>query len=280
MEIRLIAMDLDGTSLLPDHCSFSPRLLSALERAHKKGILIVPATGRPFGILPPPLTQHPTWESYIIVSNGGQIRNLKTADTLDRVPFSRETLQSLLSLSEELDLPIELSAGDRLYLTKDSFERKRFDPTLAFHVNTVLPKYGVIVPSFDEICNSAELQIEKASFSSIPEQIRDTLEQRVKSLPVSAVWASQSMFEITHIDATKGNALKTLCRMLDIPLSATMALGDSGNDVSMLKAAGLGVAMQTAPSYVQAAADAITESNTQDGAALAIVRYALAENPT
>lgn len=280
MEIRLIAMDLDGTSLLPDHCSFSPRLLSILERAHEKGILIVPATGRPFGILPPPLTQHPIWESYVIVSNGGQIRNLKTADTLDRVPFDRDTLQSLLTLSKELDLPIELSAGDRLYLTKDSFERKRFDPTLAFHVNTVLPKYGVIVPSFDELCGSEEFQVEKASFSSIPEELKDTLAKRVQSLSVSAVWASQSMFEITHANATKGNALKTLCKILDIPMSSTMAIGDSGNDVSMFQTAGFGVAMQTAPAYVRAAADAVTESNTQDGAALAIERYALAENPT
>ena len=54
-----------------------------------------------------------------------------------------------------------------------------------------------------------------------------------------------------------------------------MALGDSGNDIAMLRAAGIGVAMGNAPEYVKAAADAVTEPSCGDGAAKAIERYAL-----
>ena len=53
MDIRLIAMDLDGTALQPDRCSFSSRLNAALKEAHKRGIAIVPVTGRQFNMLPP-----------------------------------------------------------------------------------------------------------------------------------------------------------------------------------------------------------------------------------
>ena len=81
--------------------------------------------------------------------------------------------------------------------------------------------------------------------------------------------------EITHPDARKGIALDALCRLLNIPPENTLALGDSGNDESMLKKAGLGVAMGNAPDFIQKIADAVSEPNDRDGAAIAIERYAL-----
>ena len=81
--------------------------------------------------------------------------------------------------------------------------------------------------------------------------------------------------EITHPEARKGTALKALCELLGIPLENTMALGDSGNDESMLKAAGLCIAMGNAPDFIKAVADAVTERTENDGAAIAIERYAL-----
>ena len=69
--------------------------------------------------------------------------------------------------------------------------------------------------------------------------------------------------------------MRTVCRLLDISREQTLALGDSGNDETMLRQAGLGVAMGTAPDIVKAAAAAVTEPNEHDGAAIAIERYAL-----
>ena len=65
------------------------------------------------------------------------------------------------------------------------------------------------------------------------------------------------------------------CRILGVDPACTMAIGDSGNDITMLKAAGLGVAMGSAAQAVKDAADAVTASNREDGAALAIERYIL-----
>ena len=94
-------------------------------------------------------------------------------------------------------------------------------------------------------------------------------------IDVSAVWASSRSMEITHAEASKGNGAAQLCRLLGIPMANVLALGDSGNDITMLKQAGLGVAMGNAPDFVKAAADAVTETNEHDGAAIAIERYAL-----
>src|SRR6185437_2521271 len=74
-------------------------------------------------------------------------------------------------------------------------------------------------------------------------------------------------------DASKGNALATLARSLAIPLEETMAIGDGLNDISMLRTAGLGVAMGHAPRRVRANADVVTASNAEDGMAQALEAY-------
>ncbi len=76
-------------------------------------------------------------------------------------------------------------------------------------------------------------------------------------------------------DVSKGSGMRWLARRLGIPLSQTLAIGDGVNDVSMLRAAGLGVAMRNAAPEIQREADAVTATNDEDGAALAIERYVL-----
>lgn len=272
MDIRLIAMDLDGTTLQRDRCSFSPRLLTALEKAHEKGILIVPVTGRQFGLLPPVLMQQHGWKKFAILCNGGQIRDFQTGEMLHGLEIDAVALQQLLALAEEFDLPIEFSVDSKLYLTRKSLEQQLPYPSLEFHRDTILAQHGIIVPSLRPMCTCA---IEKVNLLCIPEECRQVLEQRLQNIAVSAVWASSSSMEITHPEATKGSGLQRLCSILDIPMAAVMALGDSGNDITMLQQVGLGVAMGNAPDFVKAAANICADRYDEDGAAKAIEQYAL-----
>lgn len=272
MDIRLIAMDLDGTALQPDRCSFSPRLIAALEEAHKRGIAIAPVTGRQFNMLPPAVRSHPVWENLVVLCNGGQIRHLATGELLYERNIAPEALKQLLELSEKLDIPLEFSVDGTLYLTEKSLGQQQGQPHLDFHLNTILRHHGKVVPSLDPFCL---LAVEKCNLPYIPKEKHREAEERLKTIPVSAVWSSASSMEITHPEAQKGTALKALCRLLKIPVEQAMALGDSGNDESMLKTAGLGIAMGNAPEYIQAIADAVTQRSEHDGAAIAIEHYAL-----
>lgn len=273
MDIKLIAMDLDGTALQKDHMSFSPRLEAALEAAHKQGVLIAPVTGRQFRLLPPPLRKHPVWSDLVVLCNGGQIRCLETGRCLYTLDIPESALRQLLTLSEELDIPLEFSRDSRLHLTKGSYDAQLPVENLRFHVHTILEQCGVIVESLSSLCQ--EGRIEKAQLPYIPSHLRDTVEQRLKSIDVSAVWASASSMEITHSLATKGGGLTQLCRLKNILPEQVMALGDSGNDITMLHLAGLGIAMGNAPETVKAAADHVTDTNDRDGAAKAIEEFVL-----
>ena len=272
MEIKLICMDLDGTALTADRKSFSPRLIAALDAAHEKGIAIVPVTGRQYGLLPPAVTGHPVWENLVVTCDGGQIYRLGTGERLFGLDISEDALHQLLEISEKFHIPVEFSVDSKLHLTQSSYDAQLPRENLHFHVHTILKNSGVIVDALEPLCSRP---VEKAQFPWIPPEIGPEVENALKNVAVSAVWSSATSMEITHPDASKGNGLAALCRLLDIPAENAMALGDSGNDESILRSAGLGVAMGNAPDFIKTIADAVTEPHDQDGAAIAIERYCL-----
>jgi len=79
-----------------------------------------------------------------------------------------------------------------------------------------------------------------------------------------------TIIEVTNINAHKGNALKLLCAHAGIDISQTAAFGDGGNDITLIREAGLGVAMSNAIPELKAAANYITLSNEEDGVAYVI----------
>ena len=96
---------------------------------------------------------------------------------------------------------------------------------------------------------------------------------------VSAACSLPGNVEITSRDATKGAALEFLCGYLGIPTARSVAFGDERNDCSMLRAAGLGIAMGNASPQARAAAGAVTASNDEDGVARAVLRLLAGERP-
>lgn len=273
LDIRLIAMDLDGTALQKDRCYFSPRLLETLHKAHERGITIVPVTGRQFGLLPPVLQEAHPWKNLAVLCNGGQIRSMHTGAYLHRMDMDPQALEQLLEVAAELHLPIEFSLDSKLHLTQKDWDQQLPWEDLAFHRNTILANHGRVVESLRDLCGPG---VEKVNLLCISEEKREAVMQRLQSVAVSAVWSSATSLEITHPDATKGNALHRLCQLLQISVENVMALGDSGNDITMLQQAGLGVAMGNAPDFVKAAADVCAPRHDEDGAAIAIETYALA----
>lgn len=272
MEIKLICMDLDGTALRSDRKTFSHRLTAALESAHAKGIAIAPVTGRQYGLLPPAVTCHPVWENLVITCNGGQIYRLATGERLFRLDMAESALGQLIAIAEHFRLPLEMSVDSKLHLTRRSYDAQLPHRELHFHVHTILARSGVIVDSLAPLCTQS---VEKAQLPWIPPELAGQVESALKDVAVSAVWSSDTSMEITHPAASKGNGLQALCRLLDIPAQQVLALGDSGNDESMLRAAGIGVAMGNAPDFLKSIADAVSEPHDRDGAALAIERFCL-----
>ena len=276
MEISLLAMDLDGTALLEDHKTFTPRLYAALSAAARKGVAIVPTTGRQYAMLPPAVHTGADWEDLCVLCNGGEVRRLHTGELLEVHYIEADTAGQIVEIAARMGLSVELSAGGLLYLTRESWDMQReHEDVLCFHLNNILTTRGRTVSALEEVLNQPELALDKVNLPYIPEALRAEVEALLKNAPVSFAWSSPHSVEITHSQATKANGMLTACRILGVDPACTMAIGDSGNDIPMLRAAALGVAMGNATREVKDAADAVTASNMEDGAAIAIERYIL-----
>jgi len=109
-----------------------------------------------------------------------------------------------------------------------------------------------------------EPEILDEAISKIPECFKEKY---------TTVKSTEFYYEILNKEASKGNALKKLAAHLNIPIEETMAIGDNENDLSMIEAAGIGVAMGNATDSVKAAAQVETTSNDEDGVAEILFKY-------
>src|SRR6266516_233513 len=101
-----------------------------------------------------------------------------------------------------------------------------------------------------------------------------SLQQEARTLPSDCLgeFSHPTYLEITHQGVDKATALLALGQQLGIPPTAMVAIGDGANDITMLKVVAVGITMGHAPPAVQAAADWVTNTNDQDGVALALKR--------
>ena len=102
--------------------------------------------------------------------------------------------------------------------------------------------------------------------------------QLMEHLHIPGIAISSSIpnnMELNHADATKGHALRKLAELLDIPMEATMAFGDGSNDLTMIRMAGLGVAMENGIAPLKSAAEYVTPDCNANGVGAAIRKFCL-----
>lgn len=267
-KVKLIALDMDGT-LLDSKKDLSERNLEALNLAIKKGIKIIPSTGRPAAGLPQKLLANPHIR-YSICSNGAAIIDLKNKVVIHRKSLSKGITLFLIDLLGAFDVHIDIFSDGGITTEERNMRRlgefiipPNMLPYIAETRNTVKDLK-------DYIKNGAE-HIEKINlfFKSIAHRTK------VMELlgGVAGIEVTSSLLvnlEINNKEANKGYGLRWLSEYLDISSKETMAIGDSSNDESMLKSAGIAVAMKNSTESIKTMADYITASNDEDGVAEAI----------
>lgn len=283
MAYRLIALDLDGT-LLTSKQRISPRTGTALRAARERGIIAVVATGRAV-----PSTRQ--WSNAIgggpaISCNGAGILDstgaLMVARGLPQGPLIR-----LLTLSRESGLLAECytESGivlDRPWLQVESFWRwvrpyQSMSEAAAAVVRVWWRNRIRVVPGLLRWAERPERPVVlKLMLIGEPRRLRDLVNWVTAEMPGLEITSSgRDNLEVTAAGVSKGNALQQLAAHLRIPREAIVAVGDSANDLEMLRYAGLGVAMGNAIPEVRAAAARVTGSNDEDGVATLIEELCL-----
>lgn len=274
MKIKLIAVDMDGTVLRSDR-TISGRTVSALQKAMKCGCIVVPASGRVANNLPKQMVSIPGIR-YAVTSNGASVVNLRDKTSVYTDLIEAETSCRLLNGLLSAGYFPEAYCGGVSYSDRSALNGLiRLEPSkdlLEFIKNS-----QIFVDNLAEYFASRNLRLEKINLPLLPRGEADGLHYELEETGKFTLCSSfPGNIEINRVGCSKGKALEHLCGLLKIRREEVLTIGDSGNDVEMLRFAGVGVAMRNATPEARAAADCSTASNDEDGVALAIEKFALA----
>ena len=272
--IRIIALDLDGT-LLDSQKRLSAANRAALEEAAAHGVQIVPTTGRFFGMMPQAVRDLP-FVRYAITINGAQVYDRKTDAAIIRDEIPLGMALELMRMLDGYDVIYDCYRANWGWMTA-ALQAKAETYATDAHYLQMIRTFRRPVADLEATAGDGDVQKvmlfarNTPGSEAVTKAIAAEIAQRFPTIKVTA--STWNNLELNIASAHKGNALKRLAEHLGLTLANCMALGDGMNDLTMIEAAGLGVAMANAHPRVRAAADQVTHSNDEDG-----VAYAIREN--
>ncbi|MFD1849050.1 Cof-type HAD-IIB family hydrolase [Oceanobacillus bengalensis] len=241
-EIKLIALDMDGTLLTTDH-KVSTATKSVIKKALDRDIHVVLSTGRGIGNCHP-IAEELGLKSYLVTANGGEIWTVEK-ELLDQHLLATETIEKLWNTGKEIGVFMWMISTEGVFYNEapDNFYDYKW------------LKFG---------CQSDE---------------KDKLDKMVKELSYFEELELTNSLE-TNVEAnpkgvSKAQALAFVCEKIGITMDEVMACGDSLNDIKMIQEAGIGVAMGNAQEAIKQVAQFVTDTNDNDGVAKAIEKFVL-----
>jgi hypothetical protein len=264
MPIELIALDLDGTTVSHD-VKISMRVMNAVKAAMNKGIRVTVATGR----------NVPSSRSFVerlgvntpvICGQGGMIYDYSTETMLHQVHLPHDIACDVLSFA----------ANDERFHTIAYAEHRIFTNRPISNFLESLTGYDLEVVA--DLCETLSTldsdkillaMRDKIFTADVLRELSAFVGDRANTVQSHAVFV-----EVNPLDAHKGAALERLAGMLGISREKVLAIGDNGNDKTMIEWAGVGVAMGNAIDEVKAVANWIAPTVEDDGAAAAIEKFA------
>ena len=277
-DIKLVALDLDGT-LFDNSSHISERNLTAIRSITDKGIHVVISTGRPFEGIPFDQIKG-TGINYAITANGSGIYEISTGKCLYENAMDEELVTPILNFLLTRDIHMDAFIGGKGYTPVQCVEtaQKLTEPSsIKNYIITTRTRLDNIL----QFIHENQLKVQKMTLNFYPAADgtlidRETVRKFLVSNPsITTVCGGYNNLEFTRADANKGVGLRKLAEILGVNPDATMAIGDTENDLAIIEAAGIGVAMGNATDAVKARADYVTTTNTKDGVAAAIEHFIL-----
>ena len=255
MRYRFIAFDLDGT-LLKSLTEVSEENYAALKTLYEMGVIMVPTTGRSLYEMPKEVRECPYFR-YAITSGGACTYDLRTEEMIASSLLSKEEAEKLFNLLDEYDNVTMTHYRGYSYVDKtqsiEYYDKCRV--TNAF--KTFIPIFDDAVDDFGAYCRKMDgIELTCSFFST--DKDKEEFKARIKEAGSYTVVASaKDNLEVLSGSVDKGVAVLSLAGSLGIKREETVGVGDSINDLAMIKAVGLGIAMGNALDALKVEADAV-----------------------
>lgn len=279
MKYKMVCIDMDGT-LLGKGRRISEKSKIAIKKAHEKGVEIVVTTGR--------IYNNAAYFSHIlgvkspvIAANGAIVREKNNNNIIYEASIPSEDSLEIIDILNRYKVSFQFYTTDTIYCSNliSKIGTELF-MTKQIGYEMLKIKYILVdkIEKWKEILESNEGKITKCiAISPKSKKIEDIKKSLEKLKNITFYGSGKRSVEINYKEVSKGNAVKVLGEYYGIRSDEIMCIGDNENDISMIKYAGLGVAMANAISEVKEVADYVTESNKEDGVAQAIQKFILEE---
>lgn len=267
-DIRLIGLDLDGTTLTTDK-KLTPHTKEVLEACIRQGIEVLPATGRVWSGIPEELMKM-EGVHYVISSNGAAVVELATGKAVYTNGIAWDRALEVFDILERYDTFYDAYAEGNGWCEARFYENLN-DYGIEPLIQRLVKSSRTCIEDLREWVKEHKSPIEKINMFFRDEEKRQQAFRELSEIPDLAVTCSlTNNLEINHCTCNKGDALQNLGKILGISMEQIMACGDGNNDLEMVRNAGVGVAMENGEDSVKEAADYVTVTNDEEGVARAI----------
>jgi Cof subfamily protein (haloacid dehalogenase superfamily) len=254
---KAVFIDLDGT-LLNRHAQVSPRNAECLKKLVAQGVHVVVATGRPVESIRQ-LVGSIQSQAPVISLSGSMVHKSLYGEPLASQIIPFETMHRLLEVCRGLGgvKNILLDEAEGFYALQD-------DPV----IDEFIGMYGKkpIPFTYDSVPQGPVLSI-LVHAREDRRAVYQTLHEQFGELVHFTYFREYPWIELSAFESNKGQAMSIVCQHLGISVDEAIAIGDGANDLEMIAAAGLGIAMENGDDEVKAVADRLAPHHNLDGVA-------------
>lgn len=275
-KIKVIAMDIDGT-LVNSNRIVTPKTKEALLKAQDAGVILILASGRPTsGLLE--LVKELDMENHhglVATFNGSKVIDCQTMKELFNQTMTVEEGRAVLEHMKKFKVKPMIDKGDYMHVN-DVFDNVIQFNGGPFNVIQYESRGGKFkLCEQEDLAAFADYPLNKILTAGDPDYLQAHYQEMMEPFKdtLSCMFTGPFYFEFTAKGIDKAKALDTVLRPMGYGPEDMIAFGDGHNDASMIKYAGIGVAMENAVDDLKAVAQYVTLSNEEDGIAEALYRY-------
>jgi len=273
MQIKLIALDLDGTTL--NSKGFLTKVTKeTIEEAIYRKVHVVVATGRVLSALPEEILEIRGIQ-YVATSNGARLQDLISKESIYTNLIASHAIDNAVRLLKQFDFMMEAFIAGNAYIDMEIYKNIDVVGLNKKHSDYIIKTRTPVDNLLDFVKENNHL-VENININFGRQEDKKMMGEVLKQLENVTITSSfDHNLEIGGATTSKADAIQQLCRRLGITEEEIMACGDSPNDEAMLKASGLPVAMANGKEQIKSIAAYITGSNDEDGVAQAIKKFVL-----
>lgn len=278
---KVIVMDVDGT-LLNKSKKISEKTKKALMRAQENGIKLILASGRPTSGLMDYAKElkMDKYDGLLVSFNGSKVVRYKYDEILFNEAMTIKQGKAVLEHLKKFNVIPMIDKKDTLYVN-DVYNCFVNYQGIPFNIIQYEARGGKFkLAEEKDLAAFADYPLNKILIAGDPEYLKNNYKEMMEPFKdtLNCAFTADFYFEFTAKDIDKAKALDTVLSKFGYNSDEVIAFGDGENDISMIKYAGLGIAMDNAVEKLKKNCDYVTSSNNEDGIALALEKFIFSEN--